>query len=54
MPLDRKPTVSLEKLFKRISAALGVATLIGGVIVLLAVLIQARGAPAEPSVPPPP
>ncbi len=32
----------------------GAATLVGGVIVLVAVLIQARGAPAEPSVPPPP
>ncbi len=31
----------------------GAATLTGGVIVLVAVLIQVRGAPAEPSVPPP-
>jgi drug/metabolite transporter (DMT)-like permease len=31
----------------------GAATLIGGAIVLVAVLIQVRGAPAEPSVPPP-
>jgi drug/metabolite transporter (DMT)-like permease len=31
----------------------GAATLIGGAIVLAAVLIQVRGAPAEPSVPPP-
>lgn len=31
----------------------GAATLVGGAIVLVAVLIQVRGAPAEPSVPPP-
>jgi drug/metabolite transporter (DMT)-like permease len=32
----------------------GATTLVGGGIVLAAVLIQARGAPPEPSVPPPP
>jgi drug/metabolite transporter (DMT)-like permease len=31
----------------------GAATLIGGAIVLAAVMIQVRGAPAEPSMPPP-